>query len=138
MYNCIGRWNYHYFFLFLLLLAAHIVAVFAFGLLYFLYHTEELSGVCTAVTIAVMCVAGLFFIPVAGFKGFHVVLVTRVHRMNQQVVGKFQGGVNPFNKAAVTMLAVFSAVPQHSGIWGDKIAASAKLCRKGKCWPLAC
>ncbi|KAG9334376.1 hypothetical protein JZ751_008195 [Albula glossodonta] len=35
-----------------------------------------------------MCVAGLFFIPVIGLTGFHMVLVT----------GKFRGGVNPFTR----------------------------------------
>lgn len=50
MNNCIGRRNYRYFFLFLLSLTAHIMGVFGFGLLYVLYHMEELSGVRTAVT----------------------------------------------------------------------------------------
>lgn len=50
MNNCIGRRNYRYFFLFLLSLTAHIMGVFGFGLLYVLYHLEELSGVRTAVT----------------------------------------------------------------------------------------
>ncbi|XP_061536204.1 palmitoyltransferase ZDHHC5-A-like isoform X1 [Phycodurus eques] len=114
--NCIGRRNYRYFFIFLLSLTAHIMAVFGFGLLFILYHHQYIDRLNAIVTLAVMCVAGLFFIPVAGLTGFHIVLVARGRTTNEQVTGKFRGGVNPFTNGCwknVTHVLCSSQAPRY-------------------------
>ncbi|XP_061131519.1 palmitoyltransferase ZDHHC5-A-like isoform X12 [Syngnathus typhle] len=118
--NCIGKRNYRYFFLFLLSLTAHIMAVFGFGLLFIFYHHHSNDRLHVIVTLAVMCVAGLFFIPVAGLTGFHIVLVGRGRTTNEQVTGKFRGGVNPFTNGCwknVTHVLCSSQAPSPNQVW---------------------
>ncbi|CAL1602654.1 unnamed protein product [Knipowitschia caucasica] len=116
--NCIGRRNYRYFFLFLVSLTAHIMAVFGFGLLFIMFHRQNIDRLHAIVTLAVMCVAGLFFVPVAGLTGFHIVLVARGRTTNEQVTGKFRGGVNPFTNGCfnnVSHVLCSSQAPRYLG-----------------------
>ncbi|XP_031413763.1 palmitoyltransferase ZDHHC5-B [Clupea harengus] len=116
--NCIGRRNYRHFFLFLLSLTVHIMGVFGFGLVYILHHKHQLYTPQSVVTIAVMCVAGLFLVPVAGLTGFHMVLVVRGRTTNEQVTGKFKGGVNPFTRGCsknVSHVLCSSQAPRYLG-----------------------
>ncbi|KAK2823226.1 hypothetical protein Q7C36_019826 [Tachysurus vachellii] len=96
--NCIGRRNYRFFFLFLLSLSVHMVAIFSGGLLYILDHLEALWELHATVTLSIMSLSGLFFIPVMGLACFHIVLVVAGRTTNEQVTRKFQGGPNPFTR----------------------------------------
>ncbi|KAM6900843.1 palmitoyltransferase ZDHHC8B [Lycodopsis pacificus] len=109
--NCIGRRNYRYFFLFLLSLTVHMIGVFTFGLIYVLHHKDGLWKLHCTVTLVVISISGLFLLPVLGLTGFHFYLVSRGRTTNEQVTGKFQGGVNPFTRGCCNNLEYLVCSP---------------------------
>ncbi|XP_061656991.1 palmitoyltransferase ZDHHC8B isoform X1 [Syngnathoides biaculeatus] len=109
--NCIGRRNYRYFFLFLLSLSGHMVCVLGLGLLFVLHHSDQLWRLHSAVTLVVIGISGLFLLPVLGLTGFHLFLVSRGRTTNEQVTGKFQGGVNPYTRGCCNNLEYLVCSP---------------------------
>ncbi|XP_047661015.1 palmitoyltransferase ZDHHC8B isoform X2 [Tachysurus fulvidraco] len=121
--NCIGRRNYRFFFLFLLSLSVHMVAIFSGGLLYILDHVETLWELHATVTLSIMSLSGLFFIPVMGLACFHIVLVVAGRTTNEQVTRKFQGGSNPFTRGCcgnVEFVLCSPITPRYTKKLGNK------------------
>jgi len=114
--NCIGRRNYRYFFMFLISLSLHMSSIFALCLVHVLHHKEMLTEVTTIVTMVIMCVISLLFIPIFGLTGFHMVLVARGRTTNEQVTGKFRGGYNPFSKGGCTNCCFTLCGPQYPSL----------------------
>lgn len=111
--NCIGRRNYRYFFLFLICLSVHMISIFSLCVLYVLNHREQIQERDTIVTIVILIIITLLFIPILGLTGFHMILVSRGRTTNEQVTGKFRGGYNPFSKGCVKNVCSALCGPQY-------------------------
>lgn len=96
--NCIGRRNYRHFFFFLIFLSVHMISIFIWCILFILDHRESLHQKEAIVTLVIIAIIALLFIPIIGLTGFHIILVARGRTTNEQVTGKFQGGYNPFSR----------------------------------------
>ncbi|XP_076434696.1 palmitoyltransferase ZDHHC5-B-like [Babylonia areolata] len=96
--NCVGRRNYRYYFLTLTSLSVHMLNISAQSIVYILDHRDHLSEPGPIIAIVVVCIIVLTAIPVFGLTGFHIMLVSRGRTTNEQVTGKFKGGLNPFHR----------------------------------------
>uniref|UniRef100_H2ZGT4 Palmitoyltransferase n=1 Tax=Ciona savignyi TaxID=51511 RepID=H2ZGT4_CIOSA len=100
--NCVGRRNYRYFFIFLNTLSLHMMNTFGISLWFVirnLYGAQvPTSDPYIALSIFIMVIVALLFIPVFGLTVFHITLVVRGRTTNEQVTGKFQNGLNPFDE----------------------------------------
>uniref|UniRef100_A0A8D8W4H5 Palmitoyltransferase n=1 Tax=Cacopsylla melanoneura TaxID=428564 RepID=A0A8D8W4H5_9HEMI len=95
--NCIGRRNYRYFFFFLVTLSLHMASIFGLCLVYVMMNKDSLSDTEAIISLVIMSLIAILFIPIFGLTGFHMVLVARGRTTNEQVTGKFKGGYNPFS-----------------------------------------
>ncbi|PAA53144.1 hypothetical protein BOX15_Mlig014833g3 [Macrostomum lignano] len=96
--NCIGRRNYRAFFFFLVSLTLHIAGVLVACVYHIVMNRERLNQAEPIVSIVIIVVAGLLFVPVTGLTGFHFFLVSRGLTTNEQVTHKYPVGGNPFDR----------------------------------------
>ncbi|KAF6206636.1 hypothetical protein GE061_017872 [Apolygus lucorum] len=100
--NCIGRRNYRYFFFFLVTLSIHMISIFVLCCIYVWFNKDDLTETNTIVSLVILGIITLLFIPIFGLTAFHMVLVARGRTTNEQVTGKFKGGYNPFSQGCWT------------------------------------
>jgi len=114
--NCIGRRNYRYFFMFLISLTIHMIGIFVLSLIHVLHHKDQLTSVVPIVSMVIMCIISLVFLPICGLTGFHIVLVARGRTTNEQVTGKFRGGYNPFSRNCCSNCCFTLCGPQYPSL----------------------
>ncbi|GAA53556.1 probable palmitoyltransferase ZDHHC8, partial [Clonorchis sinensis] len=129
--NCVGRRNYRYFFLFLLTLSIHMVAVFVVTLLFLLESEFPLVYYSNIICIIILVLTGLCFFPVVGLLGFHMFLISRGVTTNEQVTDKFRAHINPFNSGCPANWKQFCCAPQFPRGYELHSIQSDKLESKG-------
>ncbi|RWS00289.1 putative palmitoyltransferase ZDHHC8-like protein [Dinothrombium tinctorium] len=111
--NCIGKRNYRHFFFFLIFLSIHMISIFVWCVIYVYRFRENLHERDAVISMVIIGIITLLFIPIIGLTGFHIVLVARGRTTNEQVTGKFQGGYNPFSRGCVTNCCYILCGPQY-------------------------
>ncbi|RWS30432.1 uncharacterized protein B4U80_06927 [Leptotrombidium deliense] len=111
--NCIGKRNYRHFFFFLIFLSIHMISIFVWCVIYVYEFRENLDDRDAVISMVIIGIITLLFIPIIGLTGFHIVLVARGRTTNEQVTGKFQGGYNPFSKGCATNCCYILCGPQY-------------------------
>nr|CAB3260951.1 uncharacterized protein LOC100176409 [Phallusia mammillata] len=117
--NCIGGRNYRYFFIFLVTLSVHMVNTLIVTLWFVIRNLSSpvpapTSDLTVGISIFILVIVTLLFIPVFGLTVFHVTLVVRGRTTNEQVTGKFRNGINPFDEGCYTNCSKAFCVPEAS------------------------
>merc|ERR1719237_445072 len=73
-------------------------SIFILCLIHVINKKDVLTEAPVLISLIIMAIISLLFIPIFGLTGFHMVLVSRGRTTNEQVTGKFRGGYNPFSK----------------------------------------
>ncbi|CAH8568542.1 unnamed protein product [Schistosoma margrebowiei] len=110
--NCIGKRNARYFFMFLVSLTLHMIAVFSITLASLLLNDQPIVFYTNIIRIITLSLVGVSFIPVFGLTSFHVYLISRGMTTNEQVTDKFRGLLNPFTLGCLLNWRRFCCEPQ--------------------------
>ncbi|GIY52296.1 palmitoyltransferase ZDHHC8 [Caerostris extrusa] len=87
--NCIGRRNYRYFFMFLLWLSIHMISILSLCVFYMKDHLENVKHLPTIMTLVIIGIIVILFIPILGLTAYHIMLIMQGRTTNEQVTGKF-------------------------------------------------
>ncbi|XP_046919064.2 zinc finger DHHC-type containing 8 [Dermatophagoides farinae] len=126
--NCIGRRNYRHFFFFLIFLTLHMITIFSWCLIFVINNRNIINETAVIVAIALIVIITLFFIPIVGLTGFHIILVARGRTTNEQVTRKFNRQINPFSNGIIFNCIFTVCGPRYPGLYKTKIS---KISSKG-------
>ncbi|KAF7487764.1 Palmitoyltransferase ZDHHC5 [Sarcoptes scabiei] len=118
--NCIGRRNYRHFFFFLIFLTLHMITIFIWCMLLIVKNQNNLNETSIVVSIVLIVIISIFFIPIFGLTGFHVILVTRGRTTNEQVTRKFNRQINPFSNGCLNNCINTLCSPRYPGLYQPK------------------
>ncbi|XP_015930030.1 palmitoyltransferase ZDHHC5-A isoform X1 [Parasteatoda tepidariorum] len=96
--NCIGRRNYRYFFLFLFWLSIHMISILCLCSFYLKDHLDNIKRLTTLMTLGIIALIIILFIPILGLTIYHLMLIIRGKTTNEQVTGKFSKDKNPYSR----------------------------------------
>ncbi|GIY64465.1 palmitoyltransferase ZDHHC5 [Caerostris darwini] len=96
--NCIGRRNYRYFFMFLLWLSIHMISILSLCVFYMKDHLENVKHLPTIMTLVIIGIIVILFIPILGLTAYHIMLIMQGRTTNEQVTGKFLDIKSPYTR----------------------------------------